>query len=71
MADVLLSARRYDESIQQSRKTMEMDPRFAVGHYQLGQAFIQKHMYTEGIAELQTAIGLSGGNKTLWACPLG
>jgi len=64
MADVLLIARRLDESIQQSRKTMEMDPRFAVTHYQLGQAFVQKHMYNEGIAELQKAIGFSGGNKT-------
>jgi tetratricopeptide (TPR) repeat protein len=64
MADVLLIARRYDEAIQQSRKTMEMDPQFAVAHYQLGQAFVQKHMYDEGIAELQKAIGFSGGNKT-------
>jgi Flp pilus assembly protein TadD len=43
---------------------MEMDARFAVTHYQLGQAFVQKHMYKEGIAELQTAIDFSGGNKT-------
>jgi tetratricopeptide (TPR) repeat protein len=41
-----------------------MDPRFAVTHYQLGQAFVQKRMYNEGIAELQKAIGFSGGNKT-------
>jgi TolB-like protein/DNA-binding winged helix-turn-helix (wHTH) protein/Flp pilus assembly protein TadD len=63
MADILLIARRYDESIEQSRKTMEMDSRFAVAHYQLGQAFVQKHMFNEGIAELQKAIGFSGGNK--------
>jgi TolB-like protein/DNA-binding winged helix-turn-helix (wHTH) protein/Flp pilus assembly protein TadD len=64
MADLLLTARHFDESIEQSRKTMEMDARFAVTHYQLGQAFVQKHMYKEGIAELQTAIDFSGGNKT-------
>jgi tetratricopeptide (TPR) repeat protein len=64
MADVLLIARRYDQSIQQSRKTMEMDPGFAVSHYELGQAFVQKRMYREGIAELQKAIALSGGSKT-------
>jgi TolB-like protein/Flp pilus assembly protein TadD len=63
MADVLLIARRYDESIEQSLKTVEMDPRFAVAHYQLGQAFVQKQMFNEGIAELQKAIGFSGGNK--------
>jgi len=64
MADILLVARRYDESIQQSRRTMELDPGFAVTHYQLGQAFVQKQMYREGIAELQRAIDLSGGNET-------
>jgi len=42
MADVLLIARRYDQSIQQSRKTMEMDPGFAVSNYELRQAFVQK-----------------------------
>jgi TolB-like protein/DNA-binding winged helix-turn-helix (wHTH) protein/Flp pilus assembly protein TadD len=64
MADVLLVARRYDQSMEQSRKTMEMDAGFAVTHYQFGQVFVQKHMYSEGIAELQRAIALSGGNKT-------
>lgn len=64
MADVLLIARRYDESIQQSRKAIEMDPRFAVAYYQLGQAFAQKHMHKEAIAEFQRAIGFSGGNKS-------
>jgi Flp pilus assembly protein TadD len=43
---------------------MEMDSRFAVAHYQRGQAFVQKHMYHEGIAELHKAIGFSGGNKS-------
>ena len=42
---------------------MEMDPRFAVAHYQLGQAFVQKNMFNEGIAEFQKAIAFSGGNK--------
>jgi len=38
---------------------MEMDPRFAVAHYQLGQAFALKHWYDEAIAELQKAISFS------------
>jgi tetratricopeptide (TPR) repeat protein len=59
MADILLIARLYDESIQQSRKTIELDPGFAVAHYQLGQAFVQEHMYNEAISELQKAIGFS------------
>ena len=64
MADILLVARLFDESIKQSHKTIEMDSRFAVGHYGLGQALGQKHMFTEAIEELQRAIACSGGNKT-------
>jgi Flp pilus assembly protein TadD len=36
-----------------------MDPNFAVGHYELGQALAQKRMYDEAIAELQRSIALS------------
>jgi tetratricopeptide (TPR) repeat protein len=45
LADALCIAHLYDESVQQSRTTLEMDPNFAVAHYELGQAFQQKHMY--------------------------
>src|SRR6201987_6228104 len=41
-----------DESTEQSRKTIEMDPNFAFGHNQLAQAYLQKHMLPEAIAEL-------------------
>ena len=64
MADVLFVARQYDESIRQSRKTLEMDPNFSVAHFELGQAYAQKRMYSEAIAELQRAIALSGGGTT-------
>jgi tetratricopeptide (TPR) repeat protein len=60
MADALCIARLYDEAVQQSRKTLEMDPNFAVGHYELGQALEQKHMHDEAIAEFKRAIELSG-----------
>ena len=64
MADILLIARLFDESITQGRKTLEMDSRFAVAHYELGQALGQKHMFAEAIEEFQRAIAFSGGNKT-------
>ena len=35
-----------------------------MAHYELGQAYVQKHMYNEGIAELQKAIVLSGDSTT-------
>ena len=58
LADALCIAHLYDESVQQSKKTLEMDPNFAAAHYQLGQAFA--HMHDEAIAEFQRAIELSG-----------
>jgi tetratricopeptide (TPR) repeat protein len=46
--------------VEQSEKTLEMDPNFAVGHYELGQALEQMHRHDEAIAEFQRAIELSG-----------
>jgi tetratricopeptide (TPR) repeat protein len=53
-----------DESIRQSRKTIEMDPNFALAHNQLAQAYLQKQMYSEAVAEMQKAVQLSGGSPT-------
>ena len=41
-----------------------MDPNFALAHNQLAQAYLQKHMYDEAVAELQKAVRLSGGSPT-------
>ena len=41
-----------------------MDPNFAIAHYELGQAFVQKQSYNEAIAEFQKAIELSGGSTS-------
>jgi Flp pilus assembly protein TadD len=60
LADALCIAHRYDESVQQSKKTLELDPNFAVGYYELGQALEQKGTRSEAIAAFQKAIELSG-----------
>jgi tetratricopeptide (TPR) repeat protein len=59
LAEILVLAHSYDESIQQSRKTIEMDPDFALAHNQLAQAYLQKHMYDDAVSELQKAVQLS------------
>ena len=64
MAELLLIARLYDDSIQQSRKTIEMDSNFALAHNQLGLAYLQKQMHDEAIAELKKAVRLSGSSPT-------
>jgi len=43
------------------------DDILAVAHYQLGQAYVQKRMYNEAIAELQKATELSGADTTFTA----
>jgi tetratricopeptide (TPR) repeat protein len=63
LADALCIAHLYDESVQQSRRTLEMDPNFAIAHYELGQAFERKFMLNDAIEEFQKAIELSGGNE--------
>ena len=48
----------------QSRKTIEIDPNFALAHNQLAQAYLQKRMNEEAVAELLKAVRLSGGSPT-------
>ena len=60
LADALCVARRYDEAVQQSKKILEMDSNFAVGHFELGQALVQKQMYDEATKEFTRAIELAG-----------
>jgi Flp pilus assembly protein TadD len=62
LADALVIARRYQESIKQSQKTIEMDPSFPVAHYQMAQALLQLHNTKQAVTELQQAIELSRGN---------
>jgi len=62
MALILSSARQYAQAIEQSRKTLEMDPNFALGHFRLGQILILKGMNAEAVPELEKAIALSGGS---------
>ncbi len=60
VADALSALHLFDESIQQSSKTLALDPNFAVGHFQLAEALVQLHRYDAAIAEFQQAITLSG-----------
>src|SRR5580692_5826300 len=62
LAEFLLLTHSYDESLKQSRKIIEMDSTFAIGHKQLGDAYLLKQMDKEAVAELQMAVRLSGGS---------
>jgi DNA-binding winged helix-turn-helix (wHTH) protein/TolB-like protein/Tfp pilus assembly protein PilF len=51
-------ARRFDRSIEQSVKTLEMDPRFIQAYEFLGRAYEQKGKYEEAIAAFQEGLKL-------------
>jgi len=62
LAEFLLLTHSYDASVEQGRKVIEMDSTFAIGHKQLGDAYLLKQMDKEAVAELQEAVRLSGGS---------
>jgi TolB-like protein/Flp pilus assembly protein TadD len=64
LADALCIARLYEDSLQQSRKGLELHPNFAVAHYQLGQTLVQMRRYDEAIMAFRKAIALAGDNTT-------
>jgi len=56
----LHSARRYDEAIEQLRKTLDMDSNFAEAHFHLALAYEGKKSYDDAIREYEKYIELSG-----------
>ena len=56
----LYFARRYDEALEQLRKTLELEPNFVMAHFILGLTYLQKGQFQQSAAELQKAIALSG-----------
>jgi len=53
LAEQLYFARRFDEAIDQCRKTLEMDPSFSITHSLLGRLYLAKGLYREGLAEAE------------------
>jgi adenylate cyclase len=54
-AYILFYARKYERSIEQCQKMIEMDPNYALPYTGLGKAYLQKGMYDEAILALQKA----------------
>jgi len=50
VARILYGARRYDQAIEQCRKTLDMDAGFAQAHLVLGDVYLKKRMFAEAIA---------------------
>ena len=60
---ILHFARRYDQAIEQYRKTLELDPNFASGHLDLGGTYEAMGMHDDAIAEYLKGDTLRGRNQ--------
>jgi TolB-like protein/Tfp pilus assembly protein PilF len=56
------SAGQYDLAIEAFRSSIERDPDWSLPHAWLGNTYVEKRMFAEGIVELQTAVMLSKRN---------
>ncbi len=51
-------ARDYDQAIEAYQEALLLDPNFPPAHNDLGEAYVNKGMFDEGIAEIQRALSL-------------
>jgi tetratricopeptide (TPR) repeat protein len=58
-------ARQWDRSIEQCRKTLEMDPNFAPARRYLGLSYMGKRMYAEAVEEFKKASSASGDSSLM------
>jgi serine/threonine protein kinase/Flp pilus assembly protein TadD len=65
LAKYYFFAHRYDETIKQCKRTLDLEPKFIAAHYFLGQAYVQKGMFSEAI------VAYEKGLQTLGDLPLG
>jgi tetratricopeptide (TPR) repeat protein len=64
---MLRDGRHFDQAIEQCRKTIDLEPNFAHGHWCLGLAYLGKGRRDDAIFELQKARALGEGPIALWA----
>ena len=63
---ILYLAHRYDQSIDQAKKTLELYPRSGASYYWLGQAYERKGMYGEAMSAYMTSGSFGGGATHEW-----
>ena len=59
LAVQLYLARKFDQAIEQAQNTLEMDANFAISHAVLGEVYLAKGMYREGLSALEKYSALS------------
>jgi DNA-binding winged helix-turn-helix (wHTH) protein/Flp pilus assembly protein TadD len=61
-SQVAFAAREYAAAVQFARQAVLIDPDFWIGHFQLGQAYVQSGMHELALESLNAAGRLGGGN---------
>jgi TolB-like protein/Tfp pilus assembly protein PilF len=59
LAVQLYLARKFDQAIEQARDTLEMDANFAISYAVMGEVYLAKGMYREGLSALEKYSALS------------
>jgi len=67
VGQLLYMARRYDDAIEEERRTLEMDESLAWPHFWLGLSFLAKGQNAAAIAEMQSVVHLSGEDPSSMA----
>jgi TolB-like protein/Tfp pilus assembly protein PilF len=64
LAVQLYLARKFDQAIEQAQNTLEMDANFAISYAVLGEVYLAKGMYREGLSPLEKYSALSRRSAT-------
>jgi len=64
LAVQLYLARQFEQAIEQAHNTLEMDAHFAISYEVLGEAYLSKGMYREGLLALEQFSALSRSSAT-------
>jgi tetratricopeptide (TPR) repeat protein len=62
LARMFYFSRDYDQSLEQYRSALEMDPNFGSAHVWLSHVYEQKGLFQQAISELKTGMRLSSGS---------
>jgi TolB-like protein/DNA-binding winged helix-turn-helix (wHTH) protein/Tfp pilus assembly protein PilF len=65
LALALFSAHQPDQAIEQCRKTLEMDPNFAMARYRLGMIQNLEGHYLEAVPELEKSVAVTGSPRAI------
>jgi tetratricopeptide (TPR) repeat protein len=63
--------RRWDQAIEQTEKTLDLDPNFAAGLWGRARCYVGKGMVDTAISYAQEAVKLSGGTQLFFIADLG